>query len=172
MVVAIGHFCRTIMQFMNYPDTWSVQTRLRKMQDSSLAGKAVEIQKYADPHDSTCFYDALKAVYGSQSTSTSPLLNVDGTTCITDKTPIRNRWAEHFSEHYPQQTSRYQRRSYCPPATSWDKHWSRQTTERGGSQEDNQATLYWRSLQAWWWRAALQRMIALFCCMWDEEVIP
>ena len=66
----------------------------------------------------------------------------------------------------PQQTSRYQRRSCCPRATSWDKHWSRQTTQRGRSQEGNQAILSCnsprrrchpcRSLQAWWWRAATE----------------
>ena len=63
----------------------TVQTRLRKMQDSWLAAKADEIQKYADTHDSKRFYDALKTVYGPQSSSTSPLLNVDGTILITDK---------------------------------------------------------------------------------------
>ena len=75
----------------------TVQTRLGKMQDSWLAAKADEIQKYADTHDSKRFYDALKEVYGPQSSSTSPLLNVDGTTLITDKPAILNRWAEHFS---------------------------------------------------------------------------
>ena len=67
------------------------------MQDQWLAAKADEIQKYADTHDSKDFYDALKAVYGPQSSTTSSLLNVDGTTLITDKPAILNRWAEHFS---------------------------------------------------------------------------
>ena len=67
------------------------------MQDSWLAAKADEIQKYADIHDSKRFYDALKAVYGPQSWITSPLLNVDGPTLITDKHAILNRWAEHVS---------------------------------------------------------------------------
>ena len=71
----------------------TVQTRLRNMQDSWLAAKADEIQKYADTHDSKRFYDALNAVYGPQSS----LLNADGTTLITDKPAILNRWAEHFS---------------------------------------------------------------------------
>ena len=67
------------------------------MQDSWLAAKAGEIQKYADIHDSKRFYDALKAVYGTQLSSTSPLFNVDGTTLITDKPAFHNRWAENFS---------------------------------------------------------------------------
>ena len=44
----------------------TVQTRLRKLQDSWLAAKADEIQKYADTHNSKRFYDALKEVYGPQ----------------------------------------------------------------------------------------------------------
>ena len=53
-----------------------------------------------------------------------------------------------------------------PPATSWDKHRSRQTTQRGRSQEGNQATLYrkspmcrchpCRSIQARWWHVATE----------------
>ena len=95
----------------------TVQTRLRKMPDSWLAAKEDEIQKYSDTHYSKRFYDALKAVHGPQSSSTSSLLNVDGTTLITDKPAILNKWAGHFSAVLMQQTSRYQRRSHCPPAT-------------------------------------------------------
>ena len=67
------------------------------MHDSWFAAKADEIQQYADTHDSKRFCDSLKAVDGPQSSSTSPLLNVDVTTLITDKTAILNRWAGHFS---------------------------------------------------------------------------
>ena len=63
------------------------------MQDSWLAAKA---EKYTDTHDSKRLYGALKAVYGPQSSSTSPLLKVDGTTLIIDKHAILNRWAEHI----------------------------------------------------------------------------
>ena len=45
----------------------------------------------------TLTYDALKAIYGPQSSSTSPLLNADGKTLSTDKPAILNRWAERFS---------------------------------------------------------------------------
>ena len=69
------------------------------MQDSWLAAKADVIRKYAVTHDSKRFYDALKAVYyyGPQSSSTSTLLIVDGTTLVTDKHAIMKRWADHFS---------------------------------------------------------------------------
>ena len=42
------------------------------------------------------FFDALKTVYGPQSPGTTPLLSADGTSLLTDKQAILERWAEHF----------------------------------------------------------------------------
>ena len=42
------------------------------------------------------FFDALKTVYGPQSTGTTPLLSADGTSLLTDKEAILKRWAKHF----------------------------------------------------------------------------
>ena len=42
------------------------------------------------------FFDVLKAVYGPQSSGTTPLLNVDETSLLTDKETILKKWAEHF----------------------------------------------------------------------------
>ena len=42
------------------------------------------------------FLDALKTVYGSQSSGTTPLLSADGTSVLTDKEAILKRCAEHF----------------------------------------------------------------------------
>ena len=137
----------------------TVQTRLRKMQDSWLAAKADEIQKYADTHDSKRFYDALKEVYGPQSSSTSPLLNVNGTTLITDKPAILNRWAEHFSAVLSRPANINAETIARLPQVETN-------TQRGRSQEGNQATLYWisprcrchpcRSIQEWWLHAATE----------------
>ena len=74
----------------------TIQAKLRSMQDSWLSAKADEIQGYADRHDTKRFYDALKAVYGPQSSGSSPLLSADGSTLLTDKKQILERWAEHF----------------------------------------------------------------------------
>ena len=125
-------------------------------QDLWLAAKADEIQKYADTYDSKRFYDALKAVYGPQSSRTSPLLNVNATTLITDKPAILNRWAEHFGAVLNRPADINAEAIACLPQV-----------------ETNQATLYWksprcrchpcRSIQAWWWHHRR---------MWDEEVIP
>ncbi|CAJ0940211.1 unnamed protein product [Ranitomeya imitator] len=74
-----------------------VQIKLRKMQDIWFSKKADEIQGYADTHDQKRFYDALKAVYGPQSSSSSYLLNADGTKLLTERKQILERWAEHFN---------------------------------------------------------------------------
>ena len=65
------------------------------MQDSWLSSMADEIQSFADRKDMK-FFDALKTVYGPQSSGTTPLLSADGTSLLTDKEAILKRWAEHF----------------------------------------------------------------------------
>ncbi|CAM4731240.1 unnamed protein product [Leuciscus chuanchicus] len=62
-----------------------VQQRLRVMQDPWLCAKAEEIQSYADSNNTKCLYYALKQAYGPQHSGTSPLLNLDGTTLLTEK---------------------------------------------------------------------------------------
>ena len=74
----------------------TVQTRLRDMQDSWLRKKADEIQSFADRKDMKKFFDALKTVYGPQSSETTPFLSADETSLLTDKEAILKRWAEHF----------------------------------------------------------------------------
>ena len=66
----------------------TVQTRLRDMQDSWLRKKADEIQSFADRKDMKKFFDALKTVYGPQSSGTTPLLSADGTSLLTDEEAI------------------------------------------------------------------------------------
>ena len=42
------------------------------------------------------FFDALKTVYGPQSSGTTPLFSADGTSLLTDKEAILERWTERF----------------------------------------------------------------------------
>ncbi|XP_072171568.1 uncharacterized protein [Diadema setosum] len=74
-----------------------VQAKLRHMKDSWLSAYADEIQSFADRHDMKNFYDALKAVYGPKPSGSSPLFSADGSTLLTEKKLILERWAEHFS---------------------------------------------------------------------------
>ncbi|BHF76894.1 hypothetical protein SprV_0501999400 [Sparganum proliferum] len=73
-----------------------LQQRLREMQDAWTARKADEIQGYADTNEWKNFFSAIKAVYGPPTKGTAPLLSADGSTLLTEKTQILQRWAEHF----------------------------------------------------------------------------
>nr|VZI32244.1 unnamed protein product [Spirometra erinaceieuropaei] len=66
------------------------------MQDAWTARKAEEIQGYADRNEWKNFFSAIKAVYGPPTKGTAPLLSADGSTLLTEKTQILQRWAEHF----------------------------------------------------------------------------
>nr|VZI42798.1 unnamed protein product [Spirometra erinaceieuropaei] len=73
-----------------------LQQRLREMQDTWTARKAEEIQGYADRNEWKNFFSALTAAYGPPTKGTAPLLSADGSTVLTEKTQIMQRWAEHF----------------------------------------------------------------------------
>ena len=66
------------------------------MQDEWFSKQADKIQTYANSKDMKNFYSALKAVYGPISSGSAPLLSADGTTLISDKEKLLERWAEHF----------------------------------------------------------------------------
>ncbi|BHF78099.1 hypothetical protein SprV_0602120900 [Sparganum proliferum] len=73
-----------------------LQQRLREMQDAWTARKAEEIQGYANRKEWKNFFAAIKAVYGPPTKGSAPLLSADGSTLLTEKTQILQRWAEHF----------------------------------------------------------------------------
>ncbi|BHF70635.1 hypothetical protein SprV_0301368800 [Sparganum proliferum] len=73
-----------------------LQQRLREMQDAWTARKAEEIQGYADRNERKNFFSAIKAVSRPPTKGTAPLLSADGSTLLTEKTQILQRWAEHF----------------------------------------------------------------------------
>ena len=58
------------------------------MQDSWLSSKADEIQSFADRKDMKKSFDALKTVYGPQSSGTTPILSADQTSILTGKKAI------------------------------------------------------------------------------------
>ena len=75
----------------------TIQAKLCHMQDSWLSSKADKLQGFADRNDMKNFYNSLKEVYGpTTSGSLAPLLSADGSTLITGKEKVLERWAEHF----------------------------------------------------------------------------
>nr|VZH93634.1 unnamed protein product [Spirometra erinaceieuropaei] len=79
-----------------YRSRRQLQQRLREMQDTWTARKAEEIEGYADRNEWKNFFSAIKAVYGPPTKGTAPLLSADGSTLLTEKAQILQRWAEHF----------------------------------------------------------------------------
>ncbi|BHF81709.1 hypothetical protein SprV_0802484200 [Sparganum proliferum] len=73
-----------------------LQQRLRVMQDAWTARKAEKIQGYADRNEWKNFFSAIKAVYGPPTKGSAPLLSADGSTLLTEKTQILQRWAQNF----------------------------------------------------------------------------
>ena len=66
------------------------------MQNDWWTGLAERTQWYADMDDMHTFYEALKAVYGPSHQIQAPLSSLDGSTLLTDKKVILQRWSEHF----------------------------------------------------------------------------
>ncbi|BHF84938.1 hypothetical protein SprV_1002809200 [Sparganum proliferum] len=79
-----------------YRSRRQLQQRLREMQDAWTARKAEEIQGYADRNEWKNFFSSIKAVYGPPTKGTAPLLSADGSTLLTEKSQILQRWAAHF----------------------------------------------------------------------------
>ena len=71
-------------------------SKLLQKHDFWLSNKADEIQSFADGNDMKNFYDGLKEVCGSTICGSSPLLSAEGSTVITDKEKILERWAENL----------------------------------------------------------------------------
>ena len=67
------------------------------MQDSWLRKKAEEILSFADQKDMKKFHDVLETSYCPKCTGATPLLSADGSTLLTDKDAILERWTEHFN---------------------------------------------------------------------------
>ena len=74
----------------------TLQKKLREIQNDWWLALAQRTQRYADTGESRAFYEALRAVYGPSHQMQAPLRSADGSTLLTDKKDILNRWAEHY----------------------------------------------------------------------------
>ena len=66
------------------------------MQNDWWTRLAERTQRYADMGDMHAFYEALKVVYGPSHQIQAPLCPLNGSTLLTDKEAILQRWSEHF----------------------------------------------------------------------------
>ncbi|BHF64153.1 hypothetical protein SprV_0200715200 [Sparganum proliferum] len=73
-----------------------LQQRLREMPDFWTACNADEIQGHADRNEWKNFFSAIKTAYGLPTKGTTPLLSADGSSLLTEKTQILQRWTEHL----------------------------------------------------------------------------
>nr|VZI50745.1 unnamed protein product [Spirometra erinaceieuropaei] len=73
-----------------------LQQWLREVQDAWTARKAEDIQGYANRNERTDFVAAIKTAYSPTAKGTTPLLSADGSTLLTEKTQILQRWAGHL----------------------------------------------------------------------------
>ena len=73
----------------------TVQRKLRWMENSWWAGKAAQIQSYANINDTKSSYEALKGVNGPSRFSLHPVRSTDGV-LIKNKKLILARWAEYL----------------------------------------------------------------------------
>ena len=79
----------------------TVQTKLRDMQDSWLRAKTEETQYFADRKD-------MEKFHGPMCSGATTLLSADGSTLLTDKDAILERWTEHFNSVLSRPTDRVQ----------------------------------------------------------------
>ena len=73
----------------------TLQAELRTMQNDWWTGLAERTQRYADMV-MCAFYEAMKAIYGPSHQIQAPLHSSDGSTLLTGKETILQRWSEHF----------------------------------------------------------------------------
>lgn len=157
-----------------------VQTKLREMKDTWLSNKADEIQKYADSNNCKRFYEALKAIYGSQSSGTSPLLSADGTTLLTEKNAILERWEEHFNNVLNMPSSINDEAIARMPQVDINTSLAEPPTEpevqkaikflsngKSPGSDSNPAEIYQLGGQV-----LVQKLTVLFQTMWQQEVTP
>jgi len=90
----------------------AAQRSLRQIKEQWWLNKAVELQQAADRRYLEAFYGGLRAVYGTRDSSSIAVRSLNGTTLITDRAGILNRWAEHFQSVLNQESKFDQMRSH------------------------------------------------------------
>jgi len=158
----------------------TVQTKLRQMQDTWLSNKADEIQGYADRKDMKNFYASLKEVYGHTSSCSAPLLSADGSTLISDKEKLLERWAEHFNGVLNRPSAindeAINRLHQVPINESLDEVPSLEETRKAIHQLSSNKAPGVDSIPAEIYKeggeALTAKLLDLFTLIWKEETVP
>ena len=159
----------------------TVQNRLHDMQNSWLRKKAEESQSFADRKDMKKFHDALKAIYGPKSYGATPLLSSDGSTLLTDKDAILEKWAEYFNSVLNRTSSvndnaiNRLRQIECnllldefPTVTETRKAIQQLSYGKAPGTDAKPAEVY----KAGGLPMAAEKLTELFQCMWRKEATP
>ena len=75
-----------------------IQKSLRSMENSWWENISSEIQNASNIGDTHSLYSLLRKVYGSKSSTVTPLRSKDGSHLIKDEKGILDRWKEHFND--------------------------------------------------------------------------
>ena len=73
------------------------------MKEKWWADKSRELQEAADRHDMKRFYEGLRTVFGQRDSGCAPVRSKDGSSLITERDLILQRWVEHFQSVLNQQ---------------------------------------------------------------------
>nr|VZI00464.1 unnamed protein product [Spirometra erinaceieuropaei] len=73
-----------------------VENRWCQLRDTVQSTTLAVLGRAPRQHQDWFDDNAIKAVYGPPTKGTAPLLSADGSTLLTEKTQILQRWAEHF----------------------------------------------------------------------------
>ena len=156
------------------------QREIRRMQDQWWEKKADELQAFADSNNSKQFFNSIKAVYGPPKARSTPLLSADGVTLIKDKTAIRERWREHFSQllnrpslvdqtvldHIPQRPI-IEELDNAPSMEEVQKAIKQMSSGKAPGRDGIPAEVY-KALS----NEALQAFHSILTSIWEEEEIP
>ena len=157
-----------------------IQFKLRAMQNEWLSKQADQIQEFANQKDMKNFYDALREVYGPSSSGVSPLLTEDGSTLITEKDKILERWAQHFENVLNRQSEinniAIERLPQIPMNADMDEPPTLLETEKAIHILSRGKAPGSDSIPAEVYReggtALTEKLHHLFLQMWDQETIP
>ncbi|KAI8770733.1 craniofacial development protein 2 [Biomphalaria glabrata] len=72
-------------------------SKVRELKSNRWLELSVNMQRHANTGDTRSFYGSFRCTYGQTYQTTAPLRSSDGSTLLTSKVDILNRWTEYYS---------------------------------------------------------------------------